>query len=165
MLIVAIVNNGFMFISKIGNGTKVVAEDKIVEALIEAKVSDIEKVLTGALPSEIKNIDNKINSADINKIAAAKGSKREVGIWLVLIVVITNRRSTKVVVFIIGPIVNINSISISIIGIGIENIIRSKIVEILTGAGVDKLGNIDKIAITLRPKREVGIKAPNLWSF
>lgn len=165
MLIVTIVNNGFVFIGKISNDIKIVAEDKIVKALIKTKVSDVEKVLTEALPSEIKNIDNKINSADINKIAAAEGSKREVGIWLVLIVVITNRRSTKVIVFIIGLTVNINSISMSIIGIGMENIIRSEIMKVLTGAGVDKLENIDKIAITLRLKREVGIKAPNLWSF
>lgn len=136
MLIVTIVNNGFVFIGKISNDIKIVAEDKIVKALIKAKVSDVEKVLTEALPSEIKNIDNKINSADINKIAAAEGSKREVGIWLVLIVVITNRRSTKVIVFIIGLTVNINSISMSIIGIGMENIIRSEIMKVLTGLGL-----------------------------
>lgn len=81
---------GFVFICRINGNTKVVVEGKIIEILVETGIDNIKKVLTGALSNygEIENINDTANSADTNKIVAAKGFKREVYILLILVVVI-----------------------------------------------------------------------------
>lgn len=55
-------------------------EGKILKVLIEAKINKLKKVLTKTLLSRIRDIENAINSVDINKIVIIKSSKREVDI-------------------------------------------------------------------------------------
>lgn len=56
-----------------------------MKALIGTSVSNAKKVLTRALPYEIRDIDNDINNASINKVTATKRPKRKIAVWLVLV--------------------------------------------------------------------------------
>lgn len=59
--------------------------------------------------------NNDANSIDINKVAIARGPKREVDIWPMLIVVIASKKSTQDIAFIIIPIIDIGLVSVGII--------------------------------------------------
>ena len=84
-----------MPVGGVDGGAKAVVEGKIVEALTEAGVGDAEEVLTGASPSGVGDTDDDANGADIDEVAAAGGPKGEVGVWSVLVVIITGGGSTK----------------------------------------------------------------------
>ena len=64
----------------VGGGTKAVIENKIVEALTRAKISDAEEVLTRASPGGVRDADDVANGAGTDKVIAAEGPKEEVGV-------------------------------------------------------------------------------------
>lgn len=85
--------------------------------ILVCKVNDDTKTMveSGALSNRVGNIYNDANSANIDEIAVAGGPKRGVDIWLVLVVVIAGRKSTKVVTFIIVPIVSISPVFVNVV--------------------------------------------------
>ena len=96
MLMVAIANEGHMPIDKVRDSIKTLVKG-------------------GALFSKVRDINYDANCADIDKVTAARGFKRGVGLWLMLVVVIAGGKLTKVAAFIIVLTVDIGSISIGVI--------------------------------------------------
>lgn len=90
----------------------------------------------------IKYTNNNENGSSINKVTTARNIKREIGIWLMIIVVITSEKLRKDATFIISPIIDINLTSIGLISASIERFVRNKIMGILIGVGVDKVRNV-----------------------
>lgn len=86
-----------MPINKIDNGTKIIVKSK-------------------TLLSGIENTNNNANSAGIMKKADIEGFKKGVNIWLILVIVIASRGSTKVATFIIFLNIDISPIFNSIVG-------------------------------------------------
>lgn len=80
---------------KVGGNTKIIVKSKVVKASIEARVGNAKKLLTKNLLGRIGDMDNKINSADINKVTAFRSSKRGLGVWLILVMVIAGRELIK----------------------------------------------------------------------
>lgn len=68
-----------------------------------------------ALLNRVRDTNHDANSANIDKMAAIESPKKEVGIWPVLVIIITGKKLTKVLIFIIVFTVNISSIFISIV--------------------------------------------------
>lgn len=98
MLIIATAGKSHIPVNSVGNGTKVV-------------------IKSGALSSEVEDTNNDINGANINEVTTIWGPKRRVDIWLVLVVVIADKESIKVVVFIIVLTIDISSVFVGIIGV------------------------------------------------
>ena len=83
------------------------------------KVGDSIKTIvkSKALLSGLKDINKNANSADINKKADTGGLKKRDNIWLILVVVIADRESTKVAAFISLSNIDISPIFVSVVGI------------------------------------------------
>lgn len=81
---------GLMLICGVGGNTRIVVENKIVEASVGAGVDNTKKVLTGVLfnCNGVGDANNPANDTGTNKVVTAGGSKKEVYILLVLVVVI-----------------------------------------------------------------------------
>ena len=98
MPVIAIAGEKHVPISNVGGDTKTVVESK-------------------ALLNRVENTNNDANGADMNKVAVTGGSKRGVGVWPVLIVVIISRESTEVAEFIIVLTVDISPVSFGVVGV------------------------------------------------
>lgn len=94
-------------------------------------------------------------------MAIIRGPRKEIDIWPVLLIVIVGDRSNKDAAFIINLTIGISYISGGIVDVNIKNIIGSKILEALTGTGVGRATNIDKMVAGWGLKREFGLKIPN----
>lgn len=57
-------------------------------------ITDID-LIPGARIDKIEDADDDTNDVNINEITTSKSAKREIDIWLVLVVVIVGKRSTK----------------------------------------------------------------------
>lgn len=99
-----------MPIDGISGNTKIVIESKIIKVLTKSKISDSKKILSRTSFNKVGNMNNNVNGTDINKIAAARSSIRKVSIWLVLIIVIIDRRLIANARFTISSIVSIGLI-------------------------------------------------------
>lgn len=82
VLEVATISKSYMPVSNVNGGTKAVVEGQ-------------------TLSSELEAINNDANDVDIDRVATVRNPKRKVSIWLILVVVITDRRLTKVAKLII----------------------------------------------------------------
>lgn len=111
------------------------------------EIRDIEEEQTKALLNGIKDADDDTKSTYTNILIVARGCKKEVGILPILVVVITDGRSTKDAIFIIGLIVGISLISIDIVDAGIKKIVKSKVVGTLI-----KMGNTDEVVVSWESK-------------
>lgn len=69
-----------MLICKIAGNNKIVVEGKIVETSIGARVGDVEEILIEALLCRVESANHAGNTIVSNKVIAAGGSKKEVGI-------------------------------------------------------------------------------------
>lgn len=96
MLIVVTIGERYVPISNVSSSTKIM-------------------IKSGALSYTMGHTNDETNSADIDELAIARGLKREVSIWPMLVVVIAGKRSTKVIIFIIVLIVGIGPVFIGII--------------------------------------------------
>lgn len=52
----------------------------IIKALIETEISNVKKLSTKVLLDKIRNIDNKANNANINKVTTFESPKKELSI-------------------------------------------------------------------------------------
>lgn len=82
---------GLIPICVIDGDTKVIVEGKIVKISTKAENSNTKKVLIGASlnHNEMRDTDNAINNTGIDKIIIVEGSKKEVCILSMLIIVIS----------------------------------------------------------------------------
>lgn len=77
---------------KVGNNTKIIVKSKIVKISIGARVGNAKKLPTRILLGRVGDMDDKTNSADINKVTAFRSSKRGLS---VLVIVIAGRELIK----------------------------------------------------------------------
>lgn len=115
--------------------------------MIRTKSSNAKEIQIEVLLSKIRDVDNNINDAGINKLTTIKGYKEEVDILPMLVVVIANRASTKNAAFIIDLIIDIGFLFVSTVGAGIKKVVEGKIVRALT-----KVGNADEVVAGWEPE-------------
>lgn len=127
-----------------------------MEASTKARIYDVKKILTVALLSRMEDVD---------EVVIAGGPKREVGVWLMLLIVIAGWGSTKDAIFIISLTIGIRLVSGSIIGACMEKIIRSKILWVLTKTRVGQARNADKIVANRGLLKEVDIRVQDFQDF
>lgn len=96
MLVIAIASEEYVPVGNISGDSKVVIQG-------------------GALPNGMGDINDDANGIDIDEVAAIWSPKRGVGVWPVLIVVMTDGESIKVVAFIIIRTVDISPISVDVV--------------------------------------------------
>lgn len=66
-----------MPIGRIISSIKAIVKGKIIDVLTKTEISNIKKVLTEFLLSEVENINKNANGADINKIATTRALKKK----------------------------------------------------------------------------------------
>lgn len=81
---------GLILVCKVDSNIKVIVEGKIIKISAKTGVDDAKKVLIRALPdfNGMKDVDDTANNANTNKIVITGGSKEEVCILPILIVII-----------------------------------------------------------------------------
>ena len=97
MLVVAIVSKGFVPVGNVSGDIKPVIESR-------------------ALLSGVGDTNDDANGADIDKVAAARGLKRGVDVWPILVVVIADGESSEVAAFIIVLTIDTSPIFVGVVG-------------------------------------------------
>lgn len=85
----------FVSIDKVSINIKRVVKGKIWATLTIARIDNTKKVLAETLHNEMGDVNNNINSTDINKLTITRGLKEEFSILSILAMVIADKRLTK----------------------------------------------------------------------
>lgn len=85
----------FVSIDKVSFNIKRIVKGKILATLTVARIDNTKKVLTETLHNEMGDINDNINSTDIDILTIAKGLKGEFSILPMLAMVTVDKRSTK----------------------------------------------------------------------
>lgn len=78
-----------MSICKINSNIKVMIKNKIIKVLTRIKINNIKEILIKILLNKMEDPKNIINGANTNKIIITKSFKKNFGISLILIIIIT----------------------------------------------------------------------------
>lgn len=104
----------------------------MIEALTKTGVGNARKILTRVSHSEIEDINDDANSANINEMAIAEGFKGEVSIQSILVVIIANIGSAVDAGLNMGSAMDAWLLPIGNIGVAMTEVVKSKIKEVLT---------------------------------